>query len=167
MKVCCYRIITTSICIGLFIFLVGQQKVQGQQENHLSFDDIIKTLAFKSRISKSTKEINEQLIKDVRKRGIEVILTSEEEKSLKKAGASKLLIKLIRESSRKREEQLILYKKHTDNYDGTIEQKKIALEAAKEFVKRYSDVAEFKDIKDIIKYFKANIPGLEKQIANN
>ncbi len=45
-----------------------------------------------------------------------------------------------------------------NNYDGTIEQKKIAVEAAKEFVKKFGDD------KDVIDYFKAAIPDLEKII---
>jgi len=52
-------------------------------------------------------------------------------------------------------------KKYTDNYSGTPTQVKIALEAAKEFVKKYSD-DEY--VKEIVDYLKKIIPVLEETI---
>lgn len=162
MEVLIFRKAFVSIFISLFVFLIGQQQIQAQQEKHLNFNDIRETLVSKSHISKTTEEINEQLVTDIRKRGVSFILTSEDEDALKKAGGSDLLIKSIRENLPKRlEERIILYRKYVNNYDGTIEQKKIAVEAAKEFVKKFSDD---KDVKDVIDYFKAAIPDLEKII---
>jgi len=82
---------------------------------------------------------------------------------LKKGGGSDLLVKTIRENlPKKLEEQIVLYKKYADNYDGDFKQRKIAVEAAKEFVKKYGDD---KELKKIIDYFKENIPILEDSIA--
>lgn len=56
-----------------------------------------------------------------------------------------------------------MYKKFTDNYAAkNPEQLKIALDAAKEFIKKYSQVEEDKNI---IEYLKKWIPATEKQIA--
>ncbi len=124
------------VCISLFIFLIGQ-KVQGQPEKPFSLNDIQAELNSISRIIKSTEEINKVLITEVRKRGVNFTLTFEKTKFLKKAGASDLLIKVICENLPKKiEEQIILYKKFTDNYAGTLEQKRKALEAAKEICKK-------------------------------
>lgn len=169
MKAKFYRITTISLCFGFFVFLIGQQKVNAQQEKHLSFNDVISKLTFTSRINKTTQEINEQLISDIQKRGVNFILDSDDEESLKKAGANDSLIRTIKKNLPKEiKEKLVsvkekesLYKKFTDNYAGTLEQKKIALEAAKEFVKRYSND---EDIKVLIDYFVKAIPQLEKII---
>ena len=119
-------------------------------------------LVFTSRISKSTEEINEQLVKDIKERKVNFILSYEDEESLKKTGASEALIKVIRENLPKEiERKIILYKKYTDNYDGNVSQKRIAIDAAKEYIKRYG---ENEEDKEIIDYLKKTIPILENQI---
>ncbi len=139
MKNYSYKIATVSICIGLFVFLVGQRQVKGQSEEQLTLKQIIKTLKSKSK-SKSINKINEQLIKDVRNRTVSFELTAKSEKSLKNVGASDKLVKVIRENTLKSlNEATVLYKKFTDNYNGTLEQKKLALAVAKEFMNKYSD----------------------------
>ncbi len=164
MKILNYKTTIIFIFISLFVFLIGQQQVQAQQEKHLNLNHIRERLASKSRGSKTTKEINEQLIADIRKRGVNFHLTSKDKNSLKKAGGSNLLIKTIRENlSKNFKEQTLLYQKFVDNYDGTIEQKKIAIEAAKEFVKKFSDD---EDVKEVIDYLNTAIPDLEYVIAN-
>ncbi len=150
MKILIVRIMVISIFISLFVFLIGQQ-VQAQRENHLNFNDIRETLVSKSRNSKTTEEINEQLITDIRKRGVDFMLSTEGEDALKKAGGSDLLIKSIRENLPKKLEKSILYGKFLNNYDRTTKQMKIAVEAAKEYVKKFSDDDD-KDVKEIIDY---------------
>jgi len=164
MKTLIFRLMIVSIFTSLFVFLIGRQQVQAQQEKHLNLNDIRETLVFRSGVSKTTEEINEQLITDIRKRGVDFMLSTEDEGALKKAGGSDLLIKSIRENLPKRLEKNILYRKFLTNYDGTIKQMKIAVEAAKEYVRKFSDDDD-KDVKEIIDYFKAVIPELEKAIA--
>ena len=153
-----------AVYISLLIFFTGLQ-IQGQQDKPISFNDIQKTLVFRSRISKTTDELNEQLISEIRKRKVNFILSSEQEKSLKKAGGSDLLIKTIHEVlPEKLKVKFLLYQKYLDNYDReAFEKKKIALEAAKEYVKKYSDD---KEDKEIIDYFREVITILEKLIGN-
>jgi hypothetical protein len=139
------------------------------KQNHLNLNDILTKLTFTPSINKSTEEINQQLIEEIQKRKVNFILSSEDENSLKKAGASNSLIKAIRgnlpnefkEKLTLVAEQQVLYKKFTDNYNGTLEQKKIALVAAKEFVKRYSDD---ESVKEIIDYFVKIIPSFETMV---
>jgi hypothetical protein len=162
MKIYFYKTTMIFILIGLFVF-ANQQQVLGQEgKNSLNINDVLVKLVFNTRFNKSIEDINKQLIKDIQERKVDFRLSLEDEKSLKKIGASDSLIKAIRENfSKILQEQIILYKKFTDNYNGDFEQKKIALEAAKEFVKRYSYEAKFKDI---IEYFKSNIPAFEKYL---
>ena len=150
------------ICIGLFVF-ANSQKIQGQEKkDYLNLNSIRLKLVFTSRISKSTEEINEQLVKDIKERKVNFILSYEDEESLKKTGASEALIKVIRENLPKEiERKIILYKKYTDNYDGNVSQKRIAIDAAKEYIKRYG---ENEEDKEIIDYLKKTIPILENQI---
>ena len=167
MKNQCFKFITISVSLSLFVFLNAQQIQAQEKQEYLNFNDILTRLTFISRISSSTQEINQQLIKDIQKRKVNFILSSENETSLKKAGASDLLIKTIRESLSKEKQDLIneqqaLYKKFTDNYASkNPKQVKIAIEAGKEFVKRYKND---KDVKVIIDYLEENIPKLEERI---
>lgn len=165
MKSFLYNRIFSVISIGLFAFLLFQQETVGQEKAALNLNEILSKLTFTSRINNKESEINEKLITAVRERKVNFILTSEDEKSLRKAGGNDLLIKTIRENlPEKLEEQIILYKKFTDNYNGkTVENRRIALEAAKEFVKKYSDD---ESVKEIVKYFTAYIPKFEKIIRS-
>ncbi len=162
-----YKRIISLIFFGLLIFIINQQSVQAQQENPLNLSLIRKTLFLRFRLGESNEEINGKLIAEINIRKVDFILTSEDEEVLKKAGGSDLLIKAIRGNLPKEvetkliriEEQKILYTKFTDNYNGTVEKKKIAIEAGKEFIKRYSDD---RSVKEIIDYLVINVPQLEK-----
>ena len=57
-----------------------------------------------------------------------------------------------------------LYEKYTANYNGTIEQKKIAVKAAKEYIQKWGNNA---DDKQIVDYLKGAIPALEEAIEND
>lgn len=60
-------------------------------------------------------------------------------------------------------EKQALYKKYTDNYAGTIEQKKIAIDAAKQYIDKYGANAEDKEQ---VVYFQNALPTLQKTIAD-
>ena len=165
MKICFYKIAVTSICMGLFVFLNTQQVQCQQKMKYVTACIIFDNLVFGSRFNKSVGEINTWLIEQIQKRKVDFSLRPEEEKSLKRIGASDSLIKAIRENfSKELQEKTNLYKKFTDNYNGkTTEQKKIALDAAKEFIEKYADDEESKDI---IEYLKKFIPYMEKKISS-
>jgi len=88
MKILIFRVTIISIFISLFVFLIGQQQVQAQTEKALNFNEILSTLKSTSGIKKSTDEINEQLITDIRKRKVNFTLTHEKRDSSKKAGGN-------------------------------------------------------------------------------
>ncbi len=88
MKILIFRVTIISVFISLFIFFIGQQQVQAQQDKPLNLDDTLSKLTFTSRIKTSTEEINRQLITDVRKRKVNFTLTRENKDSLKKAGGN-------------------------------------------------------------------------------
>ncbi len=58
--------------------------------------------------------------------------------------------------------QQVLYKKFTDNYAGTLDQRKAAIEAGKQYVSKYGACA---DAKDIVSYLNTNVPKMEATIA--
>lgn len=161
-----YKRIISLVFIGLFMFLINPQQAHGQQEiKYVSACHIFDNLVFGLRFNKSIDEINRLLIKEIQERGVDFTINSEEENSFKKIGASDLLIKAVREKfSTKLREQIDLYKKFTDNYDGkTVEQKKIAVDAAKEYIKKFSE--EEDGSKVLVEYFRKVIPALEKQLV--
>ena len=165
--------------LGLIVFIISQSQIYGQEKpNYINLNYILVKLTFTSRISHSTQEINEQLIKDIRERQVDFILSSENEKWVKDSGGSDLLITEIRANLPKNIEEKLhfwneadaLYQKYRDNYQGDFKQKNIALEAAREFIKRYGDEKNIKeefreeftaDYKAIITYLKSMIPKLE------
>ncbi len=156
------KIIITSVFLIIFADI---HQVHGQQRiKWVSACNILENLIYGLRPGKSIDRMNKSLTKEIQERGVNFTLDSEDEKSYKKIGASGLLIKAIRENfSKEFQYQIDLYKKFTDNYAGkTIEQKKIAIDAAKEFIKKFGDL---EDNKNIIEYFKRIIPVLEKQIT--
>ena len=162
---------STIKAVATLIFLLifgGIQQTHGQEnQNYFDFEEILTKLNSASNNEKSLGEINAQLIKDIQKRKVDFILTSEDKKSLKKAGGSKLLIKSLSENVFKKEQDLInqrqsLYKKFTDNYASkNPDQLKIAIEAGKEFVKRYTGEVD----QLIIDYLVKTIPILEKSLS--
>jgi len=58
-------------------------------------------------------------------------------------------------------EKTALYQKYIENYDKSVDKKKIAIEAAKQYVEKYGANPEDKEQVD---YFKANIPVLEEAV---
>lgn len=61
------------------------------------------------------------------------------------------------------EEKAAIYEKYTANYAGTIEQRRIAITAGKEYIAKYGANEEDKEIVD---YLKSAIPALEKGIED-
>lgn len=167
------KTLTVSICVGLFVFFIGQQQAQGQRKKALSLNEILVKLSFTSRINRSIEEINEQIILEVNNRRVNFVVTSKDEESLRKAGGNDLLIKVIRKNPPKSlkekidllQEKQILYKKFTDNYNGTLEQKRTAIEAAKEYLRKYENEKEMdENDKQIIDYFRLNLPAFIEMI---
>jgi len=60
------------------------------------------------------------------------------------------------------EENVALYKKYTENFNGTIAQKKIAVEAGKQYIEKYGSNADYAPQID---YLKKDVPRLEKAVA--
>ena len=153
------------VLIVVFVSFNTQQVYGQQRVKYVNVCQVFDNLVFGLRFNNNIAEINKLMIKQIQERGVDFKLQNkEEENSFRKIGASDLLIKAIRENySKELGEKIDLYKKFTDNHASkNPEQSKIAIDAAKEFIKRYSDVEEDKDI---IEYFKKWIPATEKQIT--
>lgn len=162
MKLFSYKKTIIFIFIGLILFASKSNIYCQQKTKYVTVDIVLDNLIFGHRFNRSIDEINSWLIKQIQERKVDFELRTEEENSFKKIGASDLLLKTIRGNySKTVQERISLYKKFTDNYNGTPEQQKIAIEAAKEFVEKYSDDPESKQI---IEYFKNNIPAMEKYL---
>lgn len=59
-------------------------------------------------------------------------------------------------------EKEALYKKYTDNYKGTDDQKKIAIEAGKQYIEKYG---ASEDDKQVVDYLRKRVPALEEEIG--
>lgn len=154
-RACKIFLIFAACCISV----TAQQTPE--KSDLVDLNDILSKLTFTSRISKSAEQINEELTKLVRERKVNFVLGSENEKQIKDAGGNDQLIEAIREnfkgevktltelpaktsSDKAFEENATLYSKITKNYKGNLEQMKIALEAAIEYVASYSGDETFK-----------------------
>ena len=128
-----------------------------------------KQLKLKEIIEKLKKtsgaEDEQKLIKEICEHGADFVLNSENEKSLRDAGASDLIIKIIKESSPEiQKEKERLYVLYVNNYDKDIEKRKIAIKAGKEYLEKFEN-DECRNFEDsLITYFKEYIPLIEKQI---
>ena len=155
------------IILFVLIGLINTQQVYGQQTSkYVTACQIFDNLVFGMRFKNNVAEINKLMIKQIQERGVNFKLQyKEEENSFRKVGASDLLIKAIRENySKELGGKIDLYKKFTDNYASkNPEQLKIAIDAAKEYIKKFSE--NEKD-RETIEYLKKWIPATEKQIAN-
>jgi predicted DNA-binding protein len=159
------------ILLSFFIFTNGCQPCFAQEKpNYVTFDEILNNLNLSSKTKKSNAEINRQIIEQIIEKKVDFILTKEDEEKLRKVGGNKTLFETInvnipQDVKKKRlleQEMQVVYKKFTDNYDGqTSVQRKIAIEAAKVFLQKYSDNP---DVKEIIEYFKKYIPQAERLI---
>lgn len=162
MRVSAYKTTIVFVCLGLVVFLSNRQ-VQGQPEKPFNLNDIKAKLMSASGIDKPAKETNEQLVKEICNRLVNFTLTSDDEKSLKKAGASDLLIKTIRGNFPEEKRRMsIIYDIYVTSYESSnIEQTKIALGAAKVFTDNYK---KNECVKEQIDYFQEAVPLLEEKL---
>ncbi len=139
------------------------------QTNYISLDEIESKLANISKANKSLQKIDKELIEEIHNRKVSFILSSEDYEKLSQLGATELLTQAINDNTSEKiayllKESKSIYQTYIDNYKGNIEQRKIAIEAGKEFIELFSDVAAFKPQID---YLKKAIPKLEDWIKQS
>lgn len=158
--------------LGLVVFLTSQSVYGQAPPNHIKFSYIVDKLNSTSRNKKKNEKINDSLIKEIQERKVNFILTKQNEEFLRKKGSNDSLIKTIQEnvsesvleSEKYFEKMEALYQKFQNNRKGpAIENYKIALEAAKEYLEKYEIVHPGDDVSRYIKY---QIPKLEEKIKN-
>jgi hypothetical protein len=159
MKAFKFRIIKLSVFLGLVLFF-GQTAVAQEdkcllsESNFVTLKHILSKFRFTSRKTKSVEQLNKELIDEILERKVNFQLNAENEKSLKEAGASDLLIKTISENSQPEveTEAMRLYQLYVDNYKSDdAKSLKIALNAAKEFVKKFENDECFKETVEHLK----------------
>lgn len=159
MKAFKFRIIKLSVFLGLVLFF-GQTAVAQEdkcllsESNFVTLKHILSKFRFTSRKTKSVEQLNKELIDEILERKVNFQLNAENEKSLKEAGASDLLLKTISENSQPEveTEAMRLYKLYVDNYKSDdAKSLKIALNAAKEFVKKFENDECFKETVEHLK----------------
>lgn len=158
------------LLIGFFIFISGCQICFGQEKpNYVTFDEVLNKLTFSSKVDKLISEINQKLIEQILERKVDFILTEENEIKLKKAGANKLLFEainkhILEDVKKKRlleQERTVAYEKFFIISEG--ESIKSKIEAAREFLEKYSDDPE---VKEVIEYLKEYLARNEKPNCN-
>lgn len=152
-----------SLILGLIILLFSLNTNAQKISNYINLSYIVKKL---ESVSQNNEKIISKLIKEIQERKVDFILTKENEDVLRKKGSNDLLVKTIQENNSKNtlESEIdnteVLYQKFLNNRKGpTLENYKIALEAAKELIEKYE-----LDPNDVKQYIKAQIPKLEDKI---
>ena len=160
MKILSRTIIKFSVSLTL-ILLFGQTVLSQEIKcNQISFDEILAKFRFNPLKSKSVEEINKELVNEIRENKVNFTLKSADQKKLKEVGANDLLIEAIRQNLREdSKEAILIYQKYVDYYESdNLEQIKIALDAAKEFVEKFENDGCYTEQ---VKYFKNAIPVLD------
>lgn len=140
---------------------VSNQENKCVESDRISLGYILSKFLFTSRITKPAEPINQELIEEVLKRKVNFQLNAENEKSLKQAGVSDLLLKTISQNYQPGSEVEAdrLYQKYIENYQSQdIKKLRIAIEAAKEFVKKFENDGCYIEQ---VKYFKLAIIELD------
>ncbi len=140
---------------------ISSQGSDCSQSDRISVSYILSKFIFTSRITKPAEPINEKLVEEIIERKVNFRLDAENKKSLKEAGASDLLLKTISENYQPGSEIEAerLYHIYMNNYQSNkIENLKMAIDAAKEFVKKFEKDGCYAEQ---VKYFKDAIPMLE------
>lgn len=175
--------------VSFIVSFIPQTVFNQDRANYINLNYILVKLTFTSRINHSNEEINLQLIKEIRERKVDFILTSENEKQIKEAHGTDNLIKEINANLPKDIEINLkhlsakekyfadaesLYQRFLENRRGPeLEKIKIAIEAGEEFIKIYGDEGKIKeeyrevfqeDFKEIIDYVKKQLAKLKNRI---
>lgn len=155
------------ICFSLFVVAF---QTASAQEKPLTLNDILVKLTFTSRISKTAKQINGELIKQINERKVGFGLTKHDEQEIKKRGGNLALIKAIKANfleTRSPEiiEQETLYKKFIGCHQKTdLESRKLCLGIAKEIVQKWENIH---GDETQINYFRGYISHIEKLIQKS
>lgn len=162
-----HKSVVILVCTVLFAFIFNAGATSAQiKKPFADSGEILAKLTFTSSISKSKEQINKELTEAIRMRGVEFVLLEEDEIPLRKAGANDLLIKAILKNITpefKRKFKENLYSKFSScQPENCFEKKKEGLKAAKQFLRLFGDSQEDKEL---VEYFKKNLPIIEKAIA--
>jgi hypothetical protein len=165
-----------NIALTILIILCGLLAASAQQpskvdEGPISLQLIRTRLIDSKALNESNDEANKRVIAEIKRRTVEFMLEESDRTYLKEAGATKKLLEAIDKSlpESKRQKALMLhdeiriYSVIVANYNKkTLPELKIALEAAQEFVERFSSDSEAKDQLD---WLRALIPSLKRRIS--
>jgi hypothetical protein len=165
----CFRCLL--LIIVLVVPLIAQeQKPDGAEP--VTKDEIRSLLEASQDSPEAIEQSNRELLAAVRARGVDFALSKEEEWSLDLLEASDELLEAIRAALSQEERELRLkiaelkrlYYQFANNYRKLdIASQTAALEAGKEFVRRFG---EDKRLKDIVAYMTRTIPQLESMVRN-
>ena len=143
-------------------FVASSQENQCKQ---ITLDYLLTKLESASPETDSKEKIIKELKGEIVERKMISALSYANEKRLRSVGANDSLIKTIRKNlSKPSEEEISLYNSFITCYQSNnVEQTKKALEAAKEFVRKFENDGCHVEL---VKYFKEVIPVLETYIKN-
>lgn len=157
------------LSIGL-LMPISAQELTPNANGPVTSDEVSTILSRSPQTPEAIEKTNRELIAAIESRSVDFALTKEQEWSLKLLEASDELIEAIRTALTPEErewklkiaEQERLYYAFANNYKiNQIESRREALEAGKEFIRRFSD-DEW--VGDIVIYMKRAIPQLERSI---
>lgn len=163
MKIFSRTTIKFSVFLSLFLFSGQAISAQVKKCKQITFYYMFTKLKSASDEVDSKEKTVKKLKSEIKKRKVFADLSFIDEQLLKSVGANDSLFKTIRENlAEPSEEESELYNLFLDNYKASnVEQTVKALEAAKEYVRKFGD--DSCDTK-LIEYFKEAIPFLEKRL---
>lgn len=161
----------------VLVSLIFAINTQAQKKpNYITLHEIKSKLIALTFKKTPKDEVSKQLQEEIQKRKVDFVLLMEDRVFLKEVGGDDLLINAIRnntlenagkllkeyeEELKELEESKIIYQKYLDNYKGNLAQIKIAIEAGKEFLRKFGDNVHFTLQSD---YLKRAVPKLEERV---
>lgn len=163
MKIFSRSIIKFSVFLSVFLFFGQMTFAQENQCKQITVDYLVAKLKSASPEADSKEKVIKELKSEIIKRKMLSFPNYGDEKELRRLGANDSLIKTIIENlSKPSEEEGNLYNLFLENYDSKeIEKVKKALEAAKEYVRKFENDGCHREL---VEYFKDAIPTLETAV---
>ena len=160
------------LCLFLLPFVIAvTANAQSEPTNPVTLYELRNGLTVAERSEELIASVNRDLIAAVKRRGVDFVLTPEEEWSLKLLEASDELVAAVhgaidpaeREFRLNVRRQQALYTAFATNYKGLdLASRQAALTAAREFVGLY---AKDPNVAEIVTFMQRNLPRLEQSVA--
>jgi len=164
---------SVAIIILAFLAFAGASAIRAQVEEKkvqekvpVTAHEVLKKLAFSSRISKPKETLNSELIASIKERGVDFVLDERLIRDIKEHGGSEALLAAIEdglpdETKGWMKDFIRLEAIIRDNYP-RIDTRRLAVEAGRELIEKYND--ERYGCSDFVQWLKIQLPKWAEQV---